>query len=81
MILFYNYPKKLNSYQKKIKLLSYVFIDIIRHFKGKFYYFCGFFNTVFMFFHECLQKKAVFLKTKQCKEMFKNKNTLAFKKC
>ena len=81
MILFYNYQKQLNNYQKKIKSLSFVFIDFIGHFKDVFYCFCGFFNTVFMFFYECLQKTAVFLETKKCKEMFKNKNTLAFKKC
>jgi hypothetical protein len=33
------------------------------------------------FFMSVYKKTAVFLETKKCKEMFKNKNTLAFKKC
>jgi len=65
VILFYNYPKKLNNDQKKIKSLSYVFIDIIRHFKASFYYFCSFFNTVFVFFYECLQKNGRFFRNKK----------------
>jgi len=65
VIIFYNYQKQLNNYQKKIKLLSFVFIDFIRHFKGGFYCFCGFFNTVFMFFYECLQKNGRFFRNKK----------------
>jgi len=65
VILFYNYQKQLNNYQKKIKSLSFVFIDFIGHFKDRFYCFCGFFNTVFMFFYVCLQKNGRFFRNKK----------------
>jgi restriction endonuclease len=64
MILFYNYPKKLNNDQKRIKSLSFVFIDIIRQYKDIFYCFCSFFNTVFVFFYEYLQRNGHFFRNK-----------------
>ena len=64
MIIFYNYPKQLNSDQKKINSLSFVFTDIIRHFKTSVYCFCSFFNTVLVFFYECLQKNGRFFSNK-----------------